>query len=750
MKNCGKVIMGISLCITLFAAITSNAPDVLANSSTASISAELKSRKIYVNVNEGNDLSDGSENKPFKTIQKACDIVNPGDVVLVSPGIYYESIKLTRKGTEQKPIVFRSLDSSLHGVTITGADRNIREKKTKWTLEDEALQLYSVPWESDPARVTWDDLDMQAYNHLQGLKDFLLYDMEPYYRPGPKHGFYFDKNSKKLYLQVAPDEKYGSADPGQHRICIPPSLYETVMDNGVEYPAWRGDGIGEGSYNFGIETDGPAYAVIDGFTFETPGITGVYVRSGNVTVRNSHFRGCRSAVTGAAKHIDDVVVAHDVIVESCDYTQFPVYTEIQETIEDHYTEAKVRKNTFWWWMRKGKNASGDYLILPVYKDYETGGFVSKMGKNFILRNNNLYECFDIMPWHAFSAYVTTDENKKTQEHGGGNIEIYNNRFSRAGDNAIELENRAYNVKIHHNEFIDNYMDISWQNTNGKPWPTNIKFYKNIIYSSEEHGKMWLEKANYQDTWLKAGAEIAQWGWWPWMEDEAWNPIDKAPLAMEVPLDEGFFAFNNTIYTPYSFFLEKTTAHAKLVFGNFKFKNNIFVTHPKANDLAIFGSMKPGAVILDSIGFEFDHNMYAPSVDNLWYTPGGVTGKDGIDLQGPSQIGFKDPNNFNFELTENSSARGKGVEIPYEPDSSTDLGAIPYGTKYKPLEVGPRPFGDANLDNKVDAMDLAYINLKVGFAKNDKGYDNFCDLDFNGVIDKNDVDIITDEISRRVK
>ena len=69
---------------------------------------------------KGDDQGDGSEAKPFRTIQHAADLAQAGDTVLVAPGIYRERIAPPRGGKEGTPITFRS--SVKHGAIIRGSD----------------------------------------------------------------------------------------------------------------------------------------------------------------------------------------------------------------------------------------------------------------------------------------------------------------------------------------------------------------------------------------------------------------------------------------------------------------------------------------------------------------------------------------------------------------------------------------------------------------------------------------------------
>lgn len=63
------------------------------------------SANYFVSVN-GNDNNSGSKQSPFRTIQKSASVVEPGDTVFVMGGIYNETVRFLKSGTETKPIVF--------------------------------------------------------------------------------------------------------------------------------------------------------------------------------------------------------------------------------------------------------------------------------------------------------------------------------------------------------------------------------------------------------------------------------------------------------------------------------------------------------------------------------------------------------------------------------------------------------------------------------------------------------------------
>ncbi|WP_081674332.1 right-handed parallel beta-helix repeat-containing protein [Butyrivibrio sp. VCD2006] len=63
---------------------------------------------------------DGTRNHPFRFIQEAADIAQPGDVVIVEPGIYREFVHPTNSGTKEQPIIY--LATEPQAAVITGAE----------------------------------------------------------------------------------------------------------------------------------------------------------------------------------------------------------------------------------------------------------------------------------------------------------------------------------------------------------------------------------------------------------------------------------------------------------------------------------------------------------------------------------------------------------------------------------------------------------------------------------------------------
>lgn len=66
------------------------------------------------------DTNPGTAALPFKTIQHAADVARAGDIVLIRPGVYAESVSVRHSGTAEHPIVFQA--TTWHGVTVVAPD----------------------------------------------------------------------------------------------------------------------------------------------------------------------------------------------------------------------------------------------------------------------------------------------------------------------------------------------------------------------------------------------------------------------------------------------------------------------------------------------------------------------------------------------------------------------------------------------------------------------------------------------------
>jgi hypothetical protein len=85
----------------------------------SSLEPRLLLSTFYVSTS-GSDTALGSPSRPFRTIQHAAALTQPGDTVLVRGGTYRETVKPPRSGTSSAPITFKPYGSEQ--VTISGAN----------------------------------------------------------------------------------------------------------------------------------------------------------------------------------------------------------------------------------------------------------------------------------------------------------------------------------------------------------------------------------------------------------------------------------------------------------------------------------------------------------------------------------------------------------------------------------------------------------------------------------------------------
>ena len=592
----------------------------------------------YVDVQSGKDDQNGrTPSTALRSIQAAADRVNPGDRVIVRPGVYFEQVRLSRYGQAGRPVLFMAETCEFGRVIITAAAPAIRRGEVPWRLEDESLHLYSIALNHNPARVLYSGTDLLPYSTLDGLKQFMLPDGYP----GVEHGFHYAAAEHRLYVRLRSDGKHGPPDPARHVMCVAPENAHGFNGQNV----WRP----EESVVYIGPTNGPANVILDGFTLETPGAAGVLTAASQIVVRNCWFKGCRFGVfgTGRGDKRPDAV-----FIENCHYDQAYAFADMLDVIAKWKDTKIAEKHRFFWWQRK--------LPFPEVKNYETG-LPGGVGRNWHIRDNVIEEAFEGMSCWAI--------NKSE------GAQIYGNRFHRLIDNGVETENHNRDMRICFNRFEDLFEPFSWQPLDGLPWPGPIYIYRNIVSQSPGLNKLW---PTCTPGCFKIGASGKNW------EHDAMGAVPISQVASRISKrfvvapDAGFMAFNNTILFPYGTLLTTpmpVEGREARELVNFRFFNNIFLTGGFHSNTNWRGSL-----------IEFYANL------NLDRSPGNphkglATGETGVTLTDIQEVKFQDCTNGDYRLAAGSPALGRGITTMGEIDASPDLGAIPAGTAWQ-LAAGP--------------------------------------------------------------
>ncbi len=115
---------------------------ILAASVAACVLVPLSATaREYFVATDGDDASEGSAAKPWRTIQRAADIAVAGDTVTIRGGTYREWVKPANAGRADAPIVYRAAKGER--VVVTGAD-----PVTGWTRRPDGLWMAQVRYDS--------------------------------------------------------------------------------------------------------------------------------------------------------------------------------------------------------------------------------------------------------------------------------------------------------------------------------------------------------------------------------------------------------------------------------------------------------------------------------------------------------------------------------------------------------------------------------------------------------------------------
>ncbi len=745
------------------------------------LNIQASAKEIWVSAGASGN---GTEASPYGTIQQAANVAQPGDTVMIKPGVYYEQVDFKGAGTKENPIIFRATEYGRNKVIITRADKDIREGKVEWTLEDAARNIYSIPYDEKPMRILYQrkasnrgdaedrGANLVRYGKYEYLKELKYVGVTASDNGGNRYsdfatmkdGFFYDAEAKKLYVRLRADEKYGDINPNNNIMSVSPKEYTSfTLEDGTVLATMFNDGISTDSYCFGIVGEKPAYTVLYGLTFETPGFTGVFVRGSDVTVSNCFFEGCANGVRGGRYYNIDKYITDRVTVEYCEWGAWPHTQDVYELMEEGESPTLM---TTW------------HIKNVTWSDncYEVGTLVGAAGNDWVIRNNYVHDTLDAL---SFYAWCTWGEmiNGRTFWHCSTSAEIYENRFEDLTDNAIELEEHASGFDIHHNEMINTLVPFSIQPGNGTPWPTNHKIHHNILYQNPEKTDMYVNNGAYstgnrysqglnpnfnydRGFLLKVGFSMPGNYNFPWSPDEMLYSGFVRPAKTLNYEDEGVHLYNNILYSPNTMFWAMAGRQGgdRGENSNFKLTNNIIsclVTSPDyANDSGTY-FYKYGDVVgktvagRNTLGVEFVSNMFIPTNGQTLNEDSTVLDNGGIVKESYAAAGIPGLAEGNYELSDDSPAIGAGTKVYGEKYSTTDIGPLAKGESWS-IKYAPYKFGDVNCDTKVDENDIFAVMNLVGTTSDDEKFASRADLDFNGIINNVDLQIITDEYSKVIQ
>lgn len=591
-------------------------PHALALLLTLLLTRLLAAATYHVSDREGDDLRNGeTAATAWKTLGQAARTVGPGDTVVVHPGVYFESVALKTAGTAEKPIRFVADGVAKNRVVLTGARRAIRQGDVTWRTDDAKTGLASLKIEGRPARVLADETDLFPYPSLDELKTFTLANGVP----GPARGFAYDEKEQRLFVRVG-----GNVEPGQRTMKISP-----VGTGSRGSPA---------TYNFGALVPGAAHLVLEGFTFETPGLCGVFADGGGVKVRHSWFLGCRTGVAGRVPAAGKTTDA--VTIERCDFSQAPTFADAEEIVARAKLPpppktAPVKLPAYYWNVRSGG--------VPAYDC----GIALDIGARWKILGNYIHDAVDGLSAASLTA--------------ARDVEIAHNTFERLVDNALETGDHCGQLDVHHNTIIDAFEAFSWNPKAGIPWPGPLNFHHNTVTSTARGAKLWAA-FGLPPSCFELKCDDVNWA------DARMKAVPPSPV--KIP-GTGLSAYNNTVILPTGDFFSFGGLRYRRIEG-LRFLNNIVVTRNLTPERYHDST--------DLSGMEFDGNLTAPGAEGARGPGSRFAGKRGQALDDAAKLLLTNPTRRLFGLRAKSPAIGKGVADEALPGLSQDIGAHAKGSE----------------------------------------------------------------------
>ena len=584
----------------------------------------LSAATYHVSDREGDDQRNGeTAATAWKTLGQAARQVGAGDTVIVHPGVYFESVALKTAGTAEKPIRFTADGVAKNRVILTGARRAIRQGDVPWRIDDARTGLASLKVEGRPARVLADETDLFPYASLDELKTCTLANGVP----GPARGFAYDEKEQRLSVRVG-----GKAEPGQRTMKVAPVG-----------PGSRGS---PATYNFGVLVPGAAHVVLEGFTFETPGLCGVFADGGGVTVRHSWFLGCRTGVAGRVPAEGKATDA--VTIERCDFSQAPTFADVEEIVASAKLPPPpktdpVKLPAYYWNVRSGGAHAYD------------SGIAVDIGARWKILGNYIHDAVDGL------AAVSLNRAR--------DVEIAHNTFERIVDSAIETGDRCGRLEAHHNALIDVFDAFSWNPKGGTPWPGPVSFHHNTVSSTARGAKLWAA-LGLPPSCFELKCDDGNWA------AAHMKGVPTTPVKLP---GTGLTAYNNTVILPTGDFFSFSGLRYRRLEG-LRFLNNLVVTR----------NLMPERYrdATDLSGMEFDGNLTAPGADGARGPGTRFAGPAGQALDDAAKLLLTNPTRRLFGLRAKSPAVGKGVAAENLPGLSQDVGAHARGTEGGHALAGP--------------------------------------------------------------
>jgi uncharacterized repeat protein (TIGR01451 family) len=218
-------------------------------------------RTLYVSPtgDDGNTGTDPAHS--LRTLQAAADRAQAGDLILVGPGVYRESVTVDASGTFAQPIVFRGNGS---GVILDGADAAIASG-VSWTPLGGGV--FSRVLGFPTGHVTSGEGRLFRYGTLPELQGLAA---------GPPGGFFFDGTT--LYVKF-PD----GSSPSAHSMHVARLEDGFLLDgvSNVRIEGFEMRHFGSGDYGKGVYLRFASDCAVRSCRIHEVGSAGVWIKGGS-------------------------------------------------------------------------------------------------------------------------------------------------------------------------------------------------------------------------------------------------------------------------------------------------------------------------------------------------------------------------------------------------------------------------------------------------------------------------------------
>ncbi len=354
-------------------------PDGVSGAATRTTSASTRAdtlpepslRTLYV-ATTGSDDHDGlSPAHALRSLQRAADLAQPGDLVRVAPGRYHESVDIAHSGSAAQPIVFRG-DGS--GVVLDGS--TTLAAGTPWVALGGGV--FRTPLGFDTAHVVSEQGRLFRYASASALQTLAA---------GAPGGFWFDAGTRQLSIKFA-----DGSSPATHTLAV-------------------------ADLDTAFTVDGLAHVRIENFDIRHYGSDeygkGVYLRrSSDCIVRNNRFLDLGSAgiwVKGGSRHRIEDNDFRDTSI-----TQWPWPVTKGSTAENNailFTDDIGRGNV----IRRNQTDGSFNGIAPCGSQPPAGGFSNETD---VYRNVLRHHNDDALEPDGYCANLRIFDNRISDSHMG--------------------------------------------------------------------------------------------------------------------------------------------------------------------------------------------------------------------------------------------------------------------------------------------------------------------------------------------